>query len=118
MKGPNGKERVEMPVFIEVWEKTAANGGNSHDVAKELGIKHTSVLARASKYRSIGIPLSNFNRGGGAKIDTSAMLALLATLKGQSVDEVKAEGQVLVAKAAERKAEAEAEKQATANTAK
>lgn len=108
MKGPNGKERVEMTAFIETWEAVAKEGGDSNDVAKRLGIKNTSALARASKYRSMGFPLSNFTRGGGAKIDRSAMLALLASLKGQTVETLVAEGDVLVAEAKQRKAEKEA----------
>jgi hypothetical protein len=103
-KGPNGKERVSMKTFIETWEAVAAEGGNSHDVSTRLGIENTSALARASKYRSEGFPLSNFTRGGGAKIDRTEMLALLATLKGASVESVVSEGELLVAKAAKRKA--------------
>ena len=92
--------RVEMEPFITAWE-----GSKSvKEVADKLGIKLTSVMARASKYRSepFNIPLKTMPRGGGAKLDVSAAKALLAKLRGKTVEEVQTASAALAAKHAEK----------------
>ena len=78
--------RIEMEPFITAWEKSES----VKEVADKLGIKVTSVMARASKYRGtpFNIPLKTMPRGGGAKLDISAAKALLAKLRGNTVEEI------------------------------
>lgn len=92
--------RIDMVPFVTAWE-----GSNSvKEVAEKLGLKVTSVMARASKYRSepFNIPLKGMQRGGGAKLDVTAAKELMAKLRGVTVDNINAESQKLAAKHAEK----------------
>lgn len=88
--------RVEMESFVTAWE----GSNNVKEVAEKLGIKVTSVMARASKYRSepFNIPLKNMQRGGGAKLDVVAAKELLAKLRGKTVEEINTASAALSAK--------------------
>lgn len=88
--------RIEMEPFIVAWE-----GSDSvKEVADKLGIKLTSVMARASKYRGepFNIPLKCMQRGGGAKLDVSAAKELIAKLRGKTVAEVNTASAALATK--------------------
>ena len=92
--------RVDMVDFI-----TACEQSDSHqEVANKTGMELNSVAARISKYRGLGIAIKNFPRGGGPKLDLDAATALIAKLRGVNVETVKAAGEALVAKVAERAA--------------
>jgi len=81
--------RVEMEAFVKAWEASTS----VKEVSDKLGIKVTSVMARASKYRSapLNIPLKGMQRGGGAKVNSEAAKNLLATLRGLTLENVQAE---------------------------
>ena len=72
--------KIAMEPFIRAWEGSQS----AKEVADKLGIKLTSVLARASKYRSapLNIPLKTMARNGGVKLDVEAARALVASLRG------------------------------------
>lgn len=91
---------VVMNDFVKAWEA----GSSVKDVAAQLGLKVGSVQARASKYRTEGIPLKNMKRGGGAKLDKGAALGLLAELRNTTVEVIEAEAK---AKADKKAAKAE-----------
>ncbi len=98
--------RLSMEDFITAWENAVKSGGGVAEVSKVTGLKKESIQARASKYRSeYGIPLSNMKKGGGAKLDKSAAIALLAKLRGQDVSAVEAQSAKLVADKAVRVAD-------------
>jgi hypothetical protein len=91
--------RIEMEPFVTAWEGSTS----VKEVAEKLGLKITSVMARASKYRSeYKIPLKGMQRGGGAKIDITAAKELLAKLRGVSTENIAAESQKLVVRQAEK----------------
>jgi transposase len=94
--------RIEMEPFITAWEQSK----NVKEVADRLGIKVTSVMARASKYRGepFNIPLKTMPRGGGAKLDVAAAKELLAKLRGKTVAEVNTASAALATKHAEKAA--------------
>ena len=79
------KTHVPMEVFITVWEQN----DSAKAVSEKTGIKLTSVLARASKYRADGIPLKFMKRGGGgAKLDIAKAQALIASLRNVQTEGV------------------------------
>lgn len=110
---PAREPRVSMQEFVTAWEGSKSVA----EVAEKTKLKETSVQARASKYRSQGIPLKEMPRGGGAKLDIAQAQALLAKLRGTEVETVTAQAAAAEVKRAERKAEREAEKAGTAPTA-
>lgn len=81
VRGKREKENVPMAQFIEVWEDSA----NAPEAAKRLGLTVNSVQTRASSYRKKHkIPLKNMPKGGGAKLDAAAGIALVAKLRAQA----------------------------------
>jgi len=98
--------KVEMASFITAWE--ASN--SVKEVADKLGIKVTSVMARASKYRGtpLNIPLKSMPRAGGAKLDITAAKELLAKLRGVTIENINVEATAASVKQAARKAKAAA----------
>jgi hypothetical protein len=73
------------------------------EAAEATGLTVNSHQARASKYRSeFGIPLQQFSRGGGARLDVDKALAIVAELRGVSIEEIQAEQAALQAAKAER----------------
>ena len=98
------KNRVSAEQFVRTWTECES----PTQVSEKLGLKLTSVLARASKFRSSGIPLKNMRRvGGGAKLNVEKINAVLAEITGQTVEEIQASGNKLVAAVAERAAKRE-----------
>ncbi len=96
--------RVPLTTFIQAWESSDSVA----QVAEKTGLKQNSVQARASKYRSQGIPLKEMPRGGGAKLDIAEAQALLAKLRGVAVETVKEAADEAEVERAERKAKREA----------
>jgi len=107
--------RVSMVDFIKAWQSS----DSVKEVADKTGLAEGSVQARASKYRSAefndkgevtrpAIPLKTMPRGGGARLQVDAAMALLAELNGQTVEQIQAEAAKLAEKKAERTAKREA----------
>lgn len=112
---PEREARVSLEQFVKAWESSDSVA----QVAAKTKLKATSVQARASKYRGLGIPLKEMPRGGGAKLNVNEAQELLAKLRGVSVDVVATAAKEAEAKRAERKAEREAgEKSETTESAK
>lgn len=102
VSGESKRVFVDRTKFIQTWETS----DSAKEVADKLGIKASSALARASKYRTDeGIPLKNMTRGGGAKLVLEDALAVLAEIRGESVESLHAAGQANVAASAARRAE-------------
>ncbi len=101
--------------FIVLWEKCIADGSGPAGVAKAMNADKNTVLTRASKYRSEGLELSKAKKGGGAKLDMSKSLELLAQAKGLTVEQLKEQAAQGAKERAERKA-AKAAKAAKAST--
>lgn len=106
------KKRIFVPdsVFIPAWKAAVESGGGAKECAKNIGLTVNSVLARASKMRSAGVRLPNLPRGNRVNASSRAKaLKILAGLNGTTVEFEKSEGDKLIAKAAERKANKETE---------
>lgn len=56
------KEKVTKDRFVDVWLLASHNGNNVLWIAKELGITHQAVYARATKLRKDGVPLPQLPR--------------------------------------------------------
>ena len=97
---------IEMAPFITAWEQSES----IKEVADKLGIKATSVMARASKYRGepLNIPLKQMARSGGAKLNIDSAKELIAQLRGKTLDDVNVEVTTLKAKHEAKIARAEA----------
>ncbi len=67
-----GKSQCAPEVFVKAWQKAES----VEAVMKELGITETSAHSRSSRYRRAGVPLKNFPRGGGARLDIKGLAAL------------------------------------------
>lgn len=94
--------RVELNDFQAAWESS----NSAAEVAKKLGMKPASVLARASKARSEGLPLKKM-KGGSKKVDMTAAIAKLAEIRGTTVEAIQAEAAAYKAKLAEKSAKTE-----------
>lgn len=88
--------RVEMAPFVEAWEASET----VDEVSTKLGIKTTSVMARASKYRGspYNIPLKRMKKAGANKLDVDAAKELLAKLRGTTVETIATESTKLAEK--------------------
>lgn len=98
------RTNVSREVFINAWESS----NSAQEVADKIGRGAKGVnscLARASKLRGEGFPLKNMSKGGGPKLDPEKALQLLADIRGVSVEEIRAQGAKLKAKAEQRAAE-------------
>jgi len=78
--------------FITAWE----NSNSVNEVAQKLGMKPTSVATRASQLRTkMGLPLKRYERQGGGggkkKITLAETVAMLARVRGVSVEAIQAE---------------------------
>lgn len=103
------RNRVSREKFIEVNVQAHKEGKPIAWIAEQLGLTPAYVAQRRTSLRTAGVALPELSRGGSAnRMNVGEAQALLAKLTGQSVEEVKAEGEKLVAAAAERKAEREA----------
>ena len=79
--------------FIETWEMS----NSVQDVCEKLGISKQNAYARATKYRSDGVPLQKFVGGGGrAKVTLEEKLAVLARVRGTSMEHVQSESEKLM----------------------
>jgi hypothetical protein len=70
--------------FVTAWE----NGSSITEVAEKLGMKSGSVQARASKYRSLGLPLKRMKRGSNKRVNHAAILEAIASCRGIPVSEL------------------------------
>jgi len=97
------RTNVTRDVFINAWESS----NSAQEVAEKIGRPNgvNSCLARASKLRGEGFPLKNMSKGGGPKLDPEKALQLLADIRGVSIEEIRAQGAKLKAKAEQRAAE-------------
>ena len=79
--------------FIETWETS----NSVQDVCEKLGISKQNAYARATKYRSDGVPLQKFVGGGGrARVTLEEQLAVLARVRGTSMEQVQSESEKLM----------------------
>ena len=88
------KVRVLVSEFVKAWEGSE----NVAEVSKKLNLKPTSVMARATKYRTDGLPLKLMARGA-AKLDMGAARALLAEIRGTTVEVINQEVEARLVKA-------------------
>jgi len=98
------KKFFNRDAFIVLWEQCIADGTGPSGVAKAMNADKNTVLTRASKHRSEGLELSKAKRGGGAKLDMSKSLELLAQAKGLTVEQLKEQAAQGAKERAERKA--------------
>lgn len=90
------KERVSLESFIAAWEASAT----VEEASSKTGLKPTSLMARASKCRTDGIPLKLMQRGA-AKLDVAKANEFLAKLRGTTIETINQEVETRVAKKAE-----------------
>jgi hypothetical protein len=89
--------RIAMESFIKTWEDSKS----VPEVAEKLGLKVTSVMARASKYRGepFNLPLKGMQRANGTKkFNIETAKNFLATLRGTTTEVIEAESQALATK--------------------
>ncbi len=81
--------QVLMLDFVTAWEQSES----IKEVSTKTGLKETSIMAKASKYRGapFNIPLKTMARKGSAKVDVTAARELIAQLRGVTVETVTAE---------------------------
>lgn len=114
-----GRKNVSMLDFIQIHETSES----FDEVVERTGLKPLSVQARVSTYRSPAldedgniirpaIPLKQFPRAGGSRMQVDSVMELLAKIRGVSVSEIAAESDVLAVKTAERAAKRAAKKAA------
>jgi hypothetical protein len=72
--------------FIEIWEKS----GCVSEVAERTKLRKSTVQAKATQLRKLGIPLKKF-KGARHRIDVEAALESLAKIRGTSVAALKKE---------------------------
>lgn len=90
---PTTRYEVEIPMsrptvqqFIETWEKSACVS----EVADKTKLRKSTVQAKATQLRKLGIPLKKF-KGSRHRIDIEAALEVLAKIRGTSVTALKKE---------------------------
>jgi hypothetical protein len=72
--------------FIETWEKSH----NVSEVVEKSGLRKSTVQAKATQLRKLGIPLKKF-KGSRHRINIEEALAVLAKIRGTSVAALKKE---------------------------
>jgi hypothetical protein len=72
--------------FIETWEKSDCVS----EVAEKTKLRKSTVQAKATQLRKLGIPLKKF-KGSRHRIDVDAALEVLAKVRGTSVATLKKE---------------------------
>lgn len=80
------KDQVSREAFMTAWETAA----NVEEASKATGLKPTSLMARASKMRSDGVPLKLMARGA-KKLDVAEANAFLAKLRGTTIEAINQE---------------------------
>ena len=100
--GKATRTNVDMPTFVQCWQENPSVLA----VSEKLGLALGSVQTRAAKYRGAPnfIPLKQMARGGAKKLDRSAAMELIASLTGQTTEQVKAASAALRAKSEARTA--------------
>ena len=78
--------RPTVEQFIETWEKSH----NVSEVAEKTKLRKSTVQAKATQLRKLGIPLKKF-KGSRNRIDIDEALKVLAKIRGTSVAALKKE---------------------------
>jgi hypothetical protein len=78
--------RPTVQQFIETWEKSDCVS----EVADKTKLRKSTVQAKATQLRKLGIPLKKF-KGSRHRIDIEAALEILAKLRSTSVAALKKE---------------------------
>lgn len=78
--------RPTVQQFIETWEKSHSVS----DVAEKTKLRKSTVQAKATQLRKLGIPLKKF-KGPRNRIDVEEALEVLAKIRGTSVAALKKE---------------------------
>ena len=72
--------RPTVEQFIEIWEKS----GNVTEVSEKTKLRKSTVQAKATQLRKLGIPLKKF-KGARNPINVEEALEALAKIRGTSV---------------------------------
>ena len=87
------KGRIGFEEFIEAWESSDSVG----EACEKLGMEKPNAYARATKYRTEGIPLKKFPGGGGrTAVPREDKLAILAKIRGVGMETLESESQELL----------------------
>jgi len=78
--------RPTVQQFIETWEKSHSVS----EVAETTKLRKSTVQAKATQLRKLGIPLKKF-KGSRNRIDIEEALKVLAKIRGTSVASLKKE---------------------------
>ena len=78
--------RPTVQQFIETWEKSHSVS----EVAEKTKLRKSTVQAKATQLRKLGIPLKKF-KGPRNRIDVEEALEVLAKIRGTSVAALKKE---------------------------
>jgi hypothetical protein len=78
--------RPTVQQFIEAWEKSRSVS----EVAEKTKLRKSTVQAKATQLRKLGIPLKKF-KGPRNRIDVEEALVVLAKIRGTSVAALKKE---------------------------
>jgi ABC-type Na+ transport system ATPase subunit NatA len=85
--------RPTVQQFIEIWEKSH----NVSTVAEKTKLTKSTVQAKATQLRKIGIPLKKF-KGMRRHINVEEALEFLAKIRGTSVAALKKEAEAMTKK--------------------
>jgi len=104
MKSATDQPEVSLEKFVTVNVKMQQEGKGVKEIADALGLKREYVAQRRTQLRNQGIALPKLSKGGGGRtrLDIAGAQALLASLTGQNIDEVKKAGAELVEAASKR----------------
>ncbi len=72
--------------FVEIWEKS----GSVSQVVEKTKLRKSTVQAKATQLRKLGIPLKKF-KGANHRINVEEALELVAKIRGTSVAVLKKE---------------------------
>ena len=78
--------RPTVQQFIETWEKS----GSVSQVAEKTQLQKSTVQAKATQLRKLGIPLKKF-KGARHRVNIDEALEVLAKIRGTSVAALKKE---------------------------
>ena len=78
--------RPTVQQFIETWEKSHSVS----EVVDKMGLRKSTVQAKATQLRKLGIPLKKF-KGSRHRIDVEEALKVLAKIRGTTVAALKKE---------------------------
>lgn len=67
------RKGVPAEVFVEVFGQVAASSGTYSDVATQLGVNTSEVVARASKLRSLGVNLAELKSEPRKRLNVAAL---------------------------------------------